>query len=179
MPLTIVIESNGNIPAARKYFDTLMTRLQKPDPKRAVKRVAEMWAHNFKGEGSMVGGWAQLAQSTIEERERQGFGGTHPILIRYGSLYAMSTLWFMDARPGIATSWSMNRGRPVATTASLDITDGTATLGLAGPKTVHQKGNWTPPKRQYWFTDRNIVLAARLGVLEWINDEVLPRGAGY
>lgn len=179
MPLTIVIESSGNIPAAQKFFDRMMSHLRKPDPTRSVKRVAEMWAHNFQGEGSMIGGWAQLAQSTIEQRERQGFGGTHPILIRYGSLYAMSTLWFMNAKPGTATAWSQGSGRAVPTTASLDITDGTATLGLSGPKTVHQKGNWTTPKRQYWFTDRNIVMAARLGVLEWINDEVIHSGTGY
>lgn len=32
------------------------------------------------------GGWAQLAESTVRERERLGYGGAHPILFREGNL---------------------------------------------------------------------------------------------
>lgn len=175
MPLNIVIESDGNIPAAEAVFKKITDKLRVPDPTRPVKRVAEMWGANYRTEGSQVGGWVALAQRTIEERERQGFPGSHPILIRQGSLYAMSTLFFMEGRPGTASAWSTYGGRSVRTMASLDISGGTATLGMSGPLTVHQKGNWTPPKRPYWFTNRNVVLAARLGVIEWIKDEVIPK----
>lgn len=175
MPLNIIIEPGVGISAAQHAFKTIMGKLNTPDPRKSVQRVAEMWAHNYRSEGSQVGGWVALAQSTVEDREREGFGGAHPILIRQGSLYAMSTLFFMEGRQGTATSTSMNDGRGIRTTATLDISGGTATLGLSGPKTVHQKGNWTPPKRQYWFTDRNVILSARLGVLEWIKDEVIPK----
>lgn len=172
MPLTIRIEG-GSTSQQQAVFDRIMKRLQVPNPTNAVKKVAEMWAHNYRSEGGMVGGWTQLAQSTVEDRQRQGFGGAHPILIRQGSLYAMSTLFFMQGQQGSSSAWSSYGGRSIRTSASLDITQGTATLGMSGPKTVHQKGNWTPPKRQYWFTDRNVILAARLGTLEWIRDEVI------
>lgn len=175
MPVTITIQPGIGVSAARHAFNKIMNRLQTPDPTRSVKRVAEMWAANYRQEGKMIGGWVALAQRTIEEREKQGFGGTSPILIRQGSLYAMSTLFFMQGQHGSASAWSSYGGRSIRTSASLDINGGTATLGMSGPLTVHQKGNWTAPKRQYWFTDRNIVLAARLGVIEWIEDEVVPK----
>lgn len=176
MPINIIIEPGIGISAARHAFKTILTKLQEPNPSRAVKHVAEMWAHNYRSEGDQVGGWVALAESTVRQRESQGFAGRHPILIRQGSLYAMSTLFFMQGREGTASAWTTYRGenRSVRTTATLSINDGTATLGLSGPLTVHQKGNWTPPKRQYWFTDRNVILAARLGVIEWIRDEVIP-----
>ncbi len=165
--------------AAKFAFTQILNKLSRPDPTKAVKQVATMWAHSYKSEGGQVGGWVQLAQSTVEDRERQGFSGRHPILIRQGSLYAMSTLFFMQGQQGQASAWSTYGGRSIRTSASLEINGGTAILGMSGPKTVHQKGNWTPPRRQYWFTDRNIILAARLGVIEWIRDEVIPRGSSH
>jgi hypothetical protein len=175
MPVNIVIHPGVGVSEARFKVNQMLGKLGKPDVTRSVKHVAKMWAANYKTEGSQVGGWVQLAESTVREREKQGFSGAHPILIRQGSLYAMSTLFFMQGQAGSASGWSTYGNRSIRTTASLEITGGKATLGLSGPKTVHQKGNWTPPKRQYWFTDRNVVLAARLGVLEWIRDEVIPR----
>lgn len=175
MPVNIIIEPGIGISAARHAFKKITDKLRVPDPTRSVKRVAEMWGANYRTEGGQVGGWVALAQRTIEEREKQGFPGEHPILIRQGSLYAMSTLFFMQGQQGNASAWSTYGGRSVRTSASLDISGGTATLGMSGPLTVHQKGNWTPPKRPYWFTNRNVVLAARLGVIEWIKDEVIPK----
>jgi hypothetical protein len=175
MPITITIEQNAGIDAAMQAFNLILKKLQVPDPRNAVKRVAEMWAHNYRSEGSQIGGWVALAQRTVEDREAEGFGGQHPILIRHGSLYAMSTLYFMQGKEGTAVSYGMNDGRAIRTSATLEISGDTATLGMSGPKTVHQKGNWTPPRRQYWFTDRNVILAARLGTIEWIRDEVIPK----
>lgn len=175
MPINIFFENNGSTLGMQQAFNRILGRLSRPDPKRAVKRVAEMWAHNYRGEGNQVGGWVALAQATVEAREKEGFGGSHPILIRNGSLYAMSTLFFMQGQEGAASATTQSSGRSITTHASLSISNGVATLGMSGPLTVHQKGNWTPPKRQYWFTDRNVVLSARLGVIEWIRDEVIPR----
>lgn len=175
MPINIIIEPGIGISEARHKFGLILNRLSRPDPRKAVKRVAEMWAHNYRGEGNQVGGWVALAQATVEAREKEGFGGSHPILIRNGSLYAMSTLFFMQGQEGAASATTQSSGRSITTHASLSISNGVATLGMSGPLTVHQKGNWTPPKRQYWFTDRNVVLSARLGVIEWIRDEVIPR----
>lgn len=179
MAVQIIIESVGaSFEQVRKVYDEMYAKLMKPDPTRAVKQVATLWSQNYRTEGSMVGGWPALAQSTIDDRMRQGFGAG-PILIRQGSLYAMSTLFFMQAQRGSAQAWSTYGGRSVATQASLDITGGTATLSMAGPKTVHQTGKWTPPRRQYWFSDRNAVLSARIGVIDWIAEEVVGNGSGY
>lgn len=175
MPVTIRIDPGIGASAARHALSKILERLQRPDPRKSVQQVAKMWAANYRNEGSMVGGWAQLAASTQKDRADEGFGAAHPILIRYGSLYAMSTLFFMEGRAGSVSSVGSSDGRSIRTSASLDLSGGTAVLGMSGPKTVHQKGNWTPPKRQYWFTDRNIVLAARVGAIEWIRDEVIPK----
>jgi hypothetical protein len=175
MPINIYVDPGVGTSKARFEINKMLGKLGRPDPTRAVKRVAEMWAHNYRSEGSQVGGWVQLAKSTVEDRQKQGFPGEHPILIRQGSLYAMSTLFFMQGQQGNAAAYSTYGGRSIRTSASLEITGGTAILGMSGPKTVHQKGNWTPPRRQYWFTNRPVVLAARLGVIEWIRDEVIPR----
>lgn len=174
MPIKIIIEQNdNNIQGIIDRYHKIYNKLMTPDPTRAVKQVATQWGLSYRNEGSGVGGWVALAQKTVDDRIRQGFGGEHPIMIRQGSLYAMSTLFFMAGQPGAAKGWSTYGGRSVATSASLSISGGTATLGLSGPKTVHQKGNWTPPARPYWFTDRTAVLAARLGVIEWIEQEVV------
>lgn len=172
MPVNIIIKG-GDTRQQRAAVNRIMDKLRVPDPSKAVKRIAEVWALSYRGEGNQVGGWTGLAQSTMEERARQGFNPSGPILIRQGSLYAMSTLFFAQGRRGLASGWSTYGGRSIRTTASLEITNGVATLGLSGPKTIHQKGNWTAPKRQYWFTNRVAIQATRLGVVEWIKDEVL------
>jgi hypothetical protein len=176
MPINITIESVGTpISEVMRKIQAVYDKLMQPDPKRAVIKVAEMWAVNYRSEGRMVGGWPQLAQSTIDDRARQGFSGEHPILIRQGSLYAMSTEFFTKGQAGAARAYSNYGGRSISTNASLSIAGGAAMLGLGGPKVVHQTGNWTPPRRQYWFTDQNIIQAARLGVTEWITDEVISQ----
>lgn len=48
------------------------------------------FAKNFEGEGGQFGGWskwAPLAESTVAERRRLGYGAAHPILQRTGALY--------------------------------------------------------------------------------------------
>lgn len=174
MAVRIIIENRGaSIATTARKIEAIHQRMQRPDPTRAVKKVAETWGLSFKREGAAVGGWTALAQATVDERIRQGYQGDHPILIRQGSLYAMSVLFFMAGRPGRATATSTYGGRPVTTSANLSIADGTATLGLSGPKTIHQKGEHGVPERPYWFSTTNAVLAARAGVIEWISKEAL------
>jgi hypothetical protein len=179
MAVKIIIENQGaSFEKVKQVYDTIYSKLMKPDPTRAVKHVAEIWSQNYRTEGSMVGGWPALAQSTIDTRLRQGFGAG-PVLFRQGSLYAMSTLFFMQGQKGTVQSWSTYGGRNIATSASLEINGGKATLSMGGPKTVHQTGSWTPPRRAYWFSDRNAIIAAREGTIEWIKDEVVGNGSGY
>lgn len=175
MPINIIIENVGASPRqVQEVFETVYGKLMRPDPTRAVKHVAEVWAVSYRAQGSLVGGWWRLADRTVEERVRQGFG-SGPILRRSGSLYDSSIEFFLAGRPGSRSTSSHYGGRSITTTGTLNISDGTAVLGVSGPKTVHQVGSRIKgiPVRQYWFNNRASQLGARLGVLEWINKEVL------
>ena len=172
MALTIIIESAGATTAQLiTKFTEIKNKLSRPDPTNAVIEVAKLWSISYKGEGSAVGGWVQLAQHTIDERARLGFSAG-PILIRQGSLESMTTAFFVQGREGSASSVTNYGKQSIATHASLSIANGTATLGVSGPKTVHQYGSKNIPARPFWFTDRNVILAARLGVINWIKKEV-------
>lgn len=52
----------------------------------AVPVIRAAHARNFASESSGYGGWPGLAPRTIRQRERLGFGGAHPILVRTGAL---------------------------------------------------------------------------------------------
>ena len=61
------------------------------NPSRQEQRIVESsirarFADNFTREGSGSGPWAQLADSTAQDRARQGYGPYHPILRRTGGL---------------------------------------------------------------------------------------------
>jgi len=60
---------------------------------------------NFTTEGSLVGGWAPLAESTVRGRIREGYGGAHPILQRTGAL-RKSFYSFVDSKRAVITSKS-------------------------------------------------------------------------
>ena len=48
----------------------------------AVKLVADGIETNFRSESSAGEAWPPLRPSTVEDRERKGYGGEHPILNR-------------------------------------------------------------------------------------------------
>lgn len=176
MPVIVKIEQNGATPQmVQNRLTRIIDRLSRPDPTQAVKKVGDIWAMNYKTEGSYVGGWANLAYQTIRDREARGYGGEHPIMIRRGSLYAMSALFFAQGQPGSASASTNSSGNTATTNASLSIVNGTATLSLSGPLVKHQFGDPSTnlPARPYWFTNKQVVLAARLGVLDWIKREVV------
>ena len=176
MPIQIKIEQNGaSMEQVRNRFNRITDRLSRPDPTQAVKKVGDIWALNYKQEGSMVGGWAALAHQTIRDREARGYPGEHPIMIRRGSLYAMSALFFAQGNPGSASASTNSSGNTATTTANLSIVGGTAHMSLSGPLVKHQFGDPSQnlPARPYWFTNKQVVLAARLGVLDWIKREVV------
>lgn len=58
----------------------------RPAMAKAVEIVADGIETNFRSESSAGEAWAPLAPSTVEQRERKGFGGEHPILHRTGVL---------------------------------------------------------------------------------------------
>lgn len=58
----------------------------RPAMEGAIKIVADGIETNFRSESSAGEKWAPLRPSTVEQRERKGFGGEHPILNRTSAL---------------------------------------------------------------------------------------------
>jgi phage gpG-like protein len=82
---------------------TLTTTSRFDDVERLVDRIANMgngesrkiadgirqeFQRNFTQQGSGAGRWAALAPSTVLDRQKQGYGGGGPILVRTGQLRA-------------------------------------------------------------------------------------------
>lgn len=154
--------------ALNKIKDTV----EHPDPRKAVEKVSDVWARSFAGQGSYVGGWAALAEHTIEQRRAQGFP-PGPIMLRSGSLRDMATRFFNPAREGRGSSTSNYGSQTVTTVATLTLSkDGTATMGLSGKKVANQKGHGAVPARPFWFTDATTSRAAREGAIEWFKGEL-------
>lgn len=90
------------------------------------------FADNFATEGGGFGGWsswAPLAASTVADRERHGYGGEHPILVRTGELMASTTV----------------RGAPGNV---FEVGPNSLTVGTNDPKAVfHQFGTRKMPAR--------------------------------
>jgi hypothetical protein len=164
-----------------KKLDDIFDRLQNPGDGlvRATNKVAEVWGKNFDEEGRAVGGWPELAEMTQSIRESQGFPPEHPILIRYGSLRAVAIEFFEEARREGKTSKGDNYSDETVR-GSLDIDRNTATLTVGDSWKVanqwghpNQRGQRPTPARPFWFVDRHSIAAAKEGVMDWIEDEVL------
>lgn len=57
------------------------------DTEPVTQAIREGFAENFAGERSGTGrSWAALRPTTVLDRIRHGYGGSHPILVRTGSL---------------------------------------------------------------------------------------------
>lgn len=168
---------------AERYINRVIGELQEPKGGlvKATNKVAEVFAKNYDSEGSMVGGWPDLAEMTQDIREEQGFPASHPILIRYGSLRAVAVDFFENTRREGKTSKGDNYSDETVT-GSLNIRRNVATMQVGGSykvrnQTGHPGGGWAPggdvPPRPFWFVDRHTVAAARDGLKDWIEDEVL------
>jgi phage gpG-like protein len=71
----------------------------------SAKLILQDVERNFTTEGGLVGGWTPLAESTIRDRIRQGYGGAHPILQRTGAL-RKSFYSLVDSKRAVITSKS-------------------------------------------------------------------------
>ena len=70
-------------------LERLVSRLSRPGPRqvRSIQGAVQRgFAENFTREGSGDGPWAPLAPFTVDQRQRLGYGGQHPILRRTGRL---------------------------------------------------------------------------------------------
>lgn len=72
----------------------------RPAMQKAVLLVADGIETNFRSESSAGKAWAPLKPRTVEDRERKGFGGEHPILHRTGELKGTASAHRLAERDG-------------------------------------------------------------------------------
>jgi len=72
---------------------------------KSARLIRDDVEKNFETEGSLVGGWQPLARSTVRGREREGYGGEHPILQKTGAL-RKSFYSYVDEKKAVVSSKS-------------------------------------------------------------------------
>lgn len=84
---------SGEITTNARFDDLerILDRIKNPGnrQKRMITDVIRrMFQQNFTRQGSGAGSWAALRPSTVEDRRRQGYPGSRPILVREGDYRA-------------------------------------------------------------------------------------------
>lgn len=130
----------------------------------ALNEAALVWQQNFVSEGIMVGGWMALAQKTIEERERLGFPGEHPILIRYGHLKMVTTDALIAATRPTTIAKTDSQGKQAGVVIGAN--QGSVNVRAIGDKARNQGA------RPYWFVNSAVQQRARDGALGKVKDIV-------
>lgn len=137
--------------------------------------VAKYWQKNFRSEGALIGGWAALADATVENRLYQGYGGAHPIMIRSGGLMEMSTTFFATADGTSAQMMEVPYdSRGIYTMASVIYRHNQANLAVVGPQVFnHYPGiKDNRPARPIWFVNRGVMLEAGKAIDSWVRDAI-------
>jgi len=136
----------------------------------ATRGAASVWDDNFRSEGGSVGGWADLAERTVLEREGMGLPGEHPILIRYGDLQQVTTTSLM----AVSGSATFSRTNSDGKRATVQVTSrgGTVNVMASGEKALNQNPTKYAPARPYWFVNSQVQQAARDAAIEKVVDIV-------
>lgn len=157
------------IDAAIKRIVRARQVLSEPKMHQSVQRMAGVWQSNFSGEGSMVGGWRQLADFTNDERQRRGYPREHPILVQSGGLRRVAIEGLLKVN---GPQWLQAKG------VSMVYNPGNAgaSLRISGTKVSNQfrirTRDMDSPPRPFWFVDRNVTGAATEGLHDWIKKEL-------
>ena len=165
---------------AEAYIQQIDRRLQNDRHAglyKAINRIADMWLDSFDAEGSRVTGWQPLSEYTVMRREEDGYGGTNPILKRSGALKSVMVEGFTRIkRPGITSRNDTYSSQ--TTRAGLALSgDGAVVITASGWKVSNQydtsSQRFGHPARPIWFVDKNVLTAARGGLVDWLANEVL------
>lgn len=122
------------------------------------------------GKGFGIGGWEPLAESTVRERERKGFSGDRPILIRYHDLRTISATALRVAGGSGTFSATDPDGKTVRMTLNVGRDGGHAQI--TGDKAWNQVETRTAPARPFWFTTATVTRAVRKRAVETLADNI-------
>lgn len=139
---------------------------------KSLNKIADVWKNWYDSEGE--GSWDPLAPGTEEERARQGFSPAHPILVRSGALRNAAVEELLRARGPLARTFNDNYSGS-GTTITIGGGANGMVINLHGRKVINHHGSRSrrPPARPIWFVDKEVLLAAADGAVEWLKDDVL------
>lgn len=170
MPSLITVTYSG-LDKAIANIATAKSKLSNVDTSMMVNAIAAVWKVNFDSEGSMVGGWRDLAESTQILREQRGFDPQHPILVQTGVLRRIAIDALLNAKgprrqfgPGVSMSYVG--------------ANNSATLRISGAKVDNQfrvrgpQRETSQPPRPFWFVDPTVEKAAADGLRKWLSMEI-------
>jgi len=169
---TLTISVRG-LPAARQFIQKVVDKVEEKDASAfaALNAIGGEFEKNFKSEGGEVGGWAQLAERTVSDRESKGVTGEHPILVRYGDLRRVTVESLISARRSGTFTATDPDGKTI--NVSLKSRDGSMNVVASGHKAINQTGFAATnlPERPFWYVNRDVGNAARSGVIDHLVKE--------
>jgi hypothetical protein len=164
MPYSITVSFTGLAAAVghlTKVTDYLDSKAVTDISLAAVNAAGTIFEQNFdaEGKGFGLGGWDDLADSTVRERESKGFGGAHPILIRYGDLRMFTATALRVAGGSGIFGTTDADGKTI--NVSLNVGQRGAIVIASGEKALNQNPTKYAPARPYWFTTKTVMYAVR------------------
>jgi hypothetical protein len=158
MPYKMTVYFRG-MPKAISDLRTLDRYLKREAGKEvtrgAFNAAGDIFDKNFQTEGKAggLGGWAALRESTQREREALGFGGAHPIMIRYGDLRSIVASSLRDATGSATFTATDPQGGSISVSLNVGKAGGYAIA--SGDKAGTQGA------RPFWFTTQPVTRAVR------------------
>lgn len=180
MPISVTVEVKNDRQAIGMmegiYRSVTDKSEQQKGISRAVVALVEQYRTNFQTEGRMSGRrWRGLADRTLEDRARQGYG-PGPILDRSGALRRAATFESQDlSRPASATYHDPYGDTVIRN--RLTFRRDEATIILDGEKVANHHGSGADnlPARPIWYVTSRTDAAVRDAIAEWVIDTVLDQ----
>lgn len=134
-----------------------------------LRGMASLFDKNFVSEGSLVGGWADLSDKTIEERIRLGFS-EGPILVRHGDLREITSTSLMTASGAGTFTKTDGQGKTIVVTLAAH--GGRLNVSAGGDKAFNQVATRTAPARPYWFVNNGVLTALKASSVEQLTEAI-------
>lgn len=158
------------------HIDKVLDYVKNDAPKdlatAGFNAAGTIFEQNFdaEGRGFGLGGWDDLAESTVRDREAKGFGGEHPILIRYGDLRLITATALRTAGGSGTFSATDPDGRTIRVDLNIGANGGYAQA--TGMKAWNQVETSRAPARPFWFTTKTVQNAVRKRAVATLADNI-------